>query len=369
MRKPDAKRVPYTMSKPMARPFLLLCLLVASAAAAEPLTLVFTDGKKKTMTPLAYDAQGLKAAQGEKEEMIPWADLEPLSAYAACKALTPYDDGPAILELARVARRLKLFPEALEQLEIALALGGLDEAAFEKEQGEIAAEEVEHLTAVIDGLLETDAEPERCLAAIKRLKERYPAHEANAAYEPHVKELVAAVAAEQQAVQDAASKDVADKALVKLQEAVAKEQAKKEQALATAARLREEAGPAIELRQVSRARKKLVEPLGAEKHLKEARKRLRNIARLDPQGLVVKREDLQREYGDIEKLLVDGYLKVARILIGERNYKGAVEYVRKVLLYDPINEEALDMAEEIRKNRIHFKASEISNTKPRVKGG
>jgi tetratricopeptide (TPR) repeat protein len=353
----------------MTRPLLLLCLLAAATAAADPLTLVFADGKRKTMTPLAYDEQGLRASYGDKEETVPWADLEPLSAYAACKALTPYDDGAAILELARMARRLRLFPEALEQLEIALALGGLDEAAFEKEQAETAAEEVEHLTAVIDQLLETDAEPERCLTAIKRLKERYPAHEANATYEPHVKELVAAVAAEQQAAQDADSKEVADKALSKLREAVAKEQEKKEKALATAAKLREEAEPAIELRQVSRLRKKLAEPLGAEKHLKEARKRLRNIARLDPQGLVVKREELQKEYGEIEKLLVDGYLKIARSLIGERNYKGAVEYVRKILLYDPINEEALEMAEEIRKNRIHFKASEISNTKPRVTGG
>lgn len=353
----------------MVRTFAFLCLLCAAAPAAEPLTLVLKDGAKKTVTPVSCDADGLTAKQGSDDVKIAWSDLAPPSAYAARKALTPYDDGAATLELSRFARRMGLYPEALQQLEIALALGGLDEAAFEKEQGEVAAEEVDHLTATIDSLLETDADPETCLAAIKRLKERYPAHEANATYEPHVKELVQALAEEKQADEDAAGKEAGDKALQKLREAVGKELARKEQALATAEQLRKEADPAIELRQVSRVKKKLVEPMGAEKYLKEARTRLRNIARLDPQGLLVKREDIQKEYAAIEKSLIDCYLKVARTLLHERNYKGAVEYVRKVLLYDPINEEALAMVEEIRKNRISFKLSEITNAHPRVTGG
>ena len=103
--------------------------------------------------------------------------------------------------------------------------------------------------------------------------------------------------------------------------------------------------------------------------LYQARKRLRNIARLDQHGLIVSREEIQSEYAAIEKLLIDCYLKVARILLQERNYKGAVEYVRKILLYDPIHEEALEMVEEIRKNRITFKLSDITNARPRVTGG
>jgi ribosomal protein S20 len=353
----------------MARPLLLLALLAAAALAAEPLTIVFADGKKKTMTPVAFDDKALTVEYGGEHIALEWDRLEPGSAYAARKALTPYDNGPSILDLSRFARGRKLYPEALEQLEIALALGGLDETAFEKEQAEVAAEEVEHLTSVIDGLLETEAEPERCLAAIKRLRERYPAHEANATYEPHVKDLVATLAEAKQAEEDAGKKEAEDKASAKLREAVAKEQAKKEDALRTAAQLAEEAKPAIELRQVARVKRKLVEPSGAEKYLKDARKRLRNIARLDPQGVVVTRDEILKEYAAIEKLLIDAYLKVARILMNERNYKGAVEYVRKILLYDPIHEEALEMVEEIRKNRINFRLSEITNTRPRVTGG
>jgi tetratricopeptide (TPR) repeat protein len=348
---------------------LLLCLLSAHALAAEPLTLVFKDGKKKTVTPSSCDEDTLTAKQGLEELKIAWQDLAPLSAYAARGALTPYDDGAAILELSRFARGLKLYPEAMKQLEVALALGGLDEAAFEKEQGEISAEEVDALTATIDSLLETDQDAEACLAAIRRLKERYPADEANARYEPRVKELVQELAAAKQAEADAANNAAGDKVMEKLRAAVEKEQQRKAQALATAEQLRKEADPAIQLHQVSRVKKKLVEPQGAEKYLKDARTRLRNIARLDPKELVVQREDLQREYASIEALLIDCYLKVARTLLYERNYKGAVEYVRKVLLYDPIHEEALEMVEEIRRNRITFKLSEITNARPRVTGG
>jgi hypothetical protein len=353
----------------MARSLAILLALAAAASAAEPLTLVLKDGNKRTVTPLSFDADGLLAKYGSDEVRFPWEDLVPESAYSARKALTPYDDGTAILDLSRFARGLRLYPEAMEQLEIALALGGLDEKGFETEQKEVAEEEIGFLTATIDSLLETEAEPERCLAAIKRLRERYPGSEANATYEQHVKELVQALAEEKQAGEDAAAKKADDKAMAKLKEAVGKEQGRKEQALANAAALIKEADPAIELRQVSRVKRKLLEPQGAEKQLKNARKNLRNIAKLDPEGLLVSRDDLKKEYGSIEKSLIDCYLKVARILMKERAYKGAVEYVRKILLYDPIHEEALEMVEEIRKNRISFRLSEITNARPRVTGG
>ena len=71
----------------------------------------------------------------------------------------------------------------------------------------------------------------------------------------------------------------------------------------------------------------------------------------------------------IEKQLIDCYLQVARILMDQRNYKGAVEYVRQLLIYDPIHEEALEMVDEIRRNRITFKVSDITNARPRVTGG
>ena len=61
-------------------------------------------------------------------------------------------------------------------------------------------------------------------------------------------------------------------------------------------------------------------------------------------------------------------MDVQRALLQQKNYKGAVKYVRNILFYDPINEEALDMVETIKKNRISFKASDITNAKPRVTG-
>jgi len=353
----------------MLRTALLLCLLAVVAAADASLTLVFLDGKKKSVTATAFDEKGLVAKQGLTELRVAWDELTPASAYEARKALTPYDDGAAILDLSEFARHRALFPEALEQLEIALALGGLDEAAFEKRAAAIRKEEIAHLTADIDSLLKAEAPAQACLAAIKRLKERYPDDGANQKYEPLIAGLVEKLAQAAQSEQQAQDQAQQDKALAKLAADVAKENERKAKELETAEKLFAESDAAIELRQVSRVKRKLVEPYGAEKYYKRARANLRRIARLDPQGLIVAKKDLQKEYEAIEARLIECYLRVSRSLIQQRNYKGAVEYVRKVLLYDPINEEALQMVEEIRANRINFKLSDITNARPRVTGG
>ena len=151
--------------------------------------------------------------------------------------------------------------------------------------------------------------------------------------------------------------------------AIEKENAKKIKALAKADELIKESKEAIEKRQVSRVKKKIVEPSGAERYLKQARQHLRNMAKLDRHFRIVTKEGLEKEWDAIERQLIDCYLQVARTLMGQRNYKGAVEYVRQLLIYDPINEEALEMVEEIRRNRITFKVSDITNARPRVTGG
>ena len=84
---------------------------------------------------------------------------------------------------------------------------------------------------------------------------------------------------------------------------------------------------------------------------------------------VVKKTAIQSEYDAIEKKMLHCYLETSRILMKERNYKGASKYVRKILYYDPIHEEALEMVKEIRKNRIRFKMSDITNARPRVSSG
>ncbi|MHC4729688.1 MAG: hypothetical protein ACYS6Z_03715 [Planctomycetota bacterium] len=353
----------------MARFVTMVCLLAIVALAADTLTLTLADGTKRSVTLKSFDEAGLTALQGGRELQFAWVDLKPASAYAARKALTSYDDGAARLELAAFAVRLKLYPEGLEQLEIALALGGIDETAFEKRSDEIIEEEIAHLSANIDTLLMAKAAPAVCLAAIKRLKDRYPDHEANAKYAPHIRELVEQLASKAEAEQDAHQKAVSDKALERLQKLLDKEIRRKVAAIEKGDRLGKEADPAIELRQVSRVKKKLVEPLGAEKYYKKARKHLRSLAQKDRHGLVVSKAELQKEYEQLQEKLIDCYLKVARILISQRNYKGTVAYVRKILLYDPIHEEALEMVEVIRANRINFRLSDVTNARPRVSGG
>jgi len=351
------------------RLFAVLALLASLAAAGESYTLTFRDGKKKTVELESIAPEGLVATQGGREFTIAWDELEPESAFEARTALTPYDDGAAQLELSGFALGLRLFPDAIERLEIALALGGLDEAAYAKRAKAITEAEIAYLTGHIDTLLAANAEPKLVLRAIKRLKERYPDHAVNRKYEPHIEALVERLAQEAEAEQDAQAKAKQDKALARLSKDLAKLDRKKTAAIEKGDALRKEAATAMEKRQVSRVRKKLVLPRGAERYYKKARDYLRDMVRLDEHFAILDKAAVQKEYEALAAKLVECYLGVARIQLTQRNYKGAIPYVRKVLIYDPIHEEALEMVEEIRENRIAFKLSDITNTGPIVNGG
>ncbi len=354
----------------IAIPFLVALLVPAGFAFAGPtMTIVLKGGQKRTVKLKSFDEGGLTYEQADAEHTIEWNKLAPRSAYGARKALTPFDDGVKRKKLSDFAAERHMYPEAIEQLEIAVALGGIDEAGYEKREAELQKAEVAYLRLRIDELLKSKANPEECLAAIKRLKERYPDHDANRAYEAQIQALVDQIAKKKQAALAKKEKKTVDKAMAKLQKRVQAENKKRHKAFATAETLFKESDAAIAKRQVSRVKKKLVEPVGAERYYKKVRKHLRNIARLDRAGQIVPKAELQKQYDVIRDRLVECYLRVARSLMQQRNYKGAVKYVRKVLYYDPIHEEALDMVEEIRKNRITFKVSELTNARPRVTGG
>ena len=353
----------------MRRIALALILVASVAHAAEKLTLVFLDGKKKTLTLKSFDEAGLTAVVGGEDKTIPWKALMPSSAYKARKALTSYDDPVARYALAEFAVGLRLFPEGMEQLEIALALGALDEADFEKRAKEIEKLEVDYLCARIDQLLKSHREPHRCLEAIKRLKVRYPEHPNNAIYEPQVDKLVEALAKQVEKEQQQQEQVKDDAEMARLRKELDKLGKRKDKALATAAELFADSDEAIRKAQVSRIKKKLVDPSGAEKYYKKARGYMRKQARADSRFLILDKAALQKEYEDIEHQLVQCYLRVARMLIRQRNYKGAIKYVRNILYYDPINEEALEMVDEIKRNRISFRLSDITNARPRVTGG
>ena len=153
----------------MTRAAITILLLATVLRAEERMTLTLLDGKKKSVVLVSADEKGLKAKQGDKELHIAWTELQPASAFKARKAVTPYDRGTARKDLAEFALKLLLYPEALEELEIAFALGAYNQAGFEKREGEIKALEVDFLCRRIDHLLKTGRSPDVCLDAIKRL--------------------------------------------------------------------------------------------------------------------------------------------------------------------------------------------------------
>jgi len=357
----------------MPRPILLLLTLALAAAhvqAGVKKKLHFKDGKSLIATLSSFDDTELTIGKEATEKKIPWVKLTPASAFMARKALTPFDDGSARLALATFARTLDLFPEAFEQVEIALALGALDENTFEKVSEEIEKEELTFLGGRIEALLKTGDEPAACLDAIKRLKERYPDHDTTKTYARHVPDLVArleALAKQREEASQAIEEDAATKKVRKKIESILKKKAK---ALATADELMKEGEKAAAMGVISRVKKRYLKPRGAEKHLKQAQKYLRDIVRLEKRRFqIVPREVLQKDEDVIVNKLIEVYLAVTKAYMRDRNYKRAWEYVHSVLRYDPIHEEALEIRDEIKENRLTRKVSTTSNVKPRVKGG
>jgi len=337
---------------------------MANTAAAGPTrTVQFKDGKKKTVVLEWCDDAKLVYSQAGRKTEIEWSKLMPASAYEARKELTSYDDADARVALAEFARGLKLFPEAMEQYEIALALGGLDERSFEKKAESLEKEEIAYLTGLIDALLKSKAEPTTCLTAIKRLKERYPDHPKNDDYTPHIQALVDILAKAKQSENDAREQAVESKEMAELRKKLDKLQAKRVKAQAKAKKLRGESADPIAKRSISGVKKKLLAPRGAEKYYKEIRKLLRDMYKVDRQFRIIDKKELQKADDATAAALVECYVPVARLLMRERNYKSAAKMVEKILFYDPIHEEALDMGREIRKKRIHFKASDITGIK------
>ncbi|MHC4955044.1 MAG: hypothetical protein ACYTGZ_14285 [Planctomycetota bacterium] len=344
----------------MIRATLIVGLLAAVAAAGPTRTLTFKDGKKKTVVLESCDDEGLDYSQAGKKTRVAWSDLKPESAFDARKELTPYDDAAKRMVLADFARKLKLFPEAMEQYEIALALGAMDEATYEKKAKQVETEEIAHLTAVIDTLLKSKAEPTTCLSAIKRLKSRYPDHEKNDQYAPHIKALVEILANRKETEQNAEVQAKDSKELAALRKKIEKLQGQLVKALRKAVKMREESKKPIERRSISGVKKALLEPRGAERYYKQVRKLLREMVRTDPRFRIIDKKEIQKGDDSTATQLVECYLPVARMMMRERNYRGALKMVQKILFYDPIHEEALDMAREIRKKRITFKASDIT---------
>ena len=352
------------------RAWILILALCGTVVAEESLELRFKDGKKVTATVSGGDAETVTLGKGKTERKVKWTELAPESAFRARKSLSAYDDGAAHLALAEFALSLHLYPQAQAELEVALALGALGEDAFEKRSKDLKEAEVDMLAARIESCLEKGEEPKITLDAIKQLKQRYPDHAVNKAYEPLIKKLVAKM--EQSALQQQSSeREVADEAaLAELKKKLAKLRKKTDKELRKADQLKAEGLEAASKSVVSRTRKRLVEERGsAVAHYKKARTYLRNMRRMDPQFTVLDREKLRKEYSRIEKDIVACYLATAELYLDQRNYKRAVLYTYKVLLYDPINERALEMKAEISRNRIHFRVSDISNAKPRVSGG
>ena len=138
----NARSKSFHILKMMIRAALLVGLMAAIAAAGTTRTIQFKDGKKKTVVLEECDDAGLVYSQAGNKTEIKWDELMAASAYEARKELTSYDDADARLALAEFARGLKLYPEAMEQYEIALALGGLDESSFEKKAEALQKEEI-----------------------------------------------------------------------------------------------------------------------------------------------------------------------------------------------------------------------------------
>ncbi len=337
---------------------LALLLLPAGSVLAADDVLQLRSGRLVVGKITAVDEKGVTIRTDTGEARYDWATLQPLCQYEIRAARVDPADARGHLALARFCLEQGLYPHAREELAVARGVGGVDSRILDDLSSLVDRAEADEVFARIERL----TGEEEYLKAVQVIREFIKGTPENA-YTKKARAMVADLLrrhdarvrrdAEErkQAEEDARNRRLAAR-LAKLHAAVKKAREAAAASLAKALRYHE-------LGNVTRARKGYE---AAEQGLIEAHRVLRKVQRLVPRGVVF--EKAEKEKDAIEKKLVEVDLGLARLYVENRNYRRGIFYVNRVLALDPVNREALDLRSEIRRNWLHRRASDFTNTRP-----
>ena len=334
--------------------------LARAADAPQAIDVPLLDGTSVRGVVTAVDPKEVTITVGSQARKLAWGALSPLGVYRVRVAVAAPDDGAVRLGLAELASELGLWAEARGEYEKALALRAIDPRAYQKAVAEAELRAVEagigHATRALEA-----GDTRAALAALRQLKLDF----AGAANAEKVDALLADLSRRvvaSQAEQLASEEDRA-RALREgeRQKEITVRFLEAKQHVNVAATAADEARAQAKNGVVSRVRR-LSE--GSDASYVAARRALGRIRRLAAKDSPESAKALAL-LGDIDRDQFRMLLDATKFFWEARVYAAADEFAARASYVDPVDPALLEVRAEIRTHRIRYRASDITNARPR----
>jgi len=336
-------------------PLAVLLLMATTAAAADDI-LTLKNGRIVVGQIKSLDEKGVTVAARDGEAKYDWDSLLPRCQYEIRSDHLGEKDADGHASLADFCLDHRLFAEARAEANIAKALGYENKKALAAFIATVNQTEAEFTFAKIEQLIAEESFDEAREEIRRFLRQAPPSSHTDRA-----RALVADLIRrrDSQILREEEEKKVAEQLEKKkmLTERIEKLTAdvKKYRDAATAAYA--EGVRYHTLGNVTRARKGYE---ASEQLLFRAHHILSRIQRLVRRGTTY--DKASEEKTAIRGKLVEVYLGLARLLVGQRNFKRGMPYILKVLFLDPVNEEALNLRAEVDSKWLRTSARRLTNT-------
>jgi hypothetical protein len=319
------------------------------------------DGKAVVAVVVSVDAEGvvLRGADG-KDAKTAWSALAPLGVYRARAAVGKPDDGPTRLALAELASDLGLWAEARAELERAFALKAISGEVYERAVAD--AEERAVATGVAAAERAADADDvAKALEIARRLKLDFAGAKGAKKIDALLASLDARIA-QREAELDALQKE-GEKALAnadRIKEALARRtEARRQTAIGGEAAA--DARSLMPRGVVTRVRKQVD---AADEAYSKARKDLGRLRRILPKD-AKERTEADAALASLDLVQFKLLFDAAKFFADARVYDDAERYAAKASYIDPVDPRLLELREELRDKRIHYRLSDVTNARPR----
>jgi tetratricopeptide (TPR) repeat protein len=349
----------------LAAALIVLLLASPSSAAEGEAVLRFRDGRLLPGTVVELREEGVLHRTERGTVLWKWSDLTPFSSYEVRASVLDEDDGVGRFNLAKWCLDAGLPGEARTELQRARALGAGDAAELDSllescDEREATAAFAEADTHVAAGDLES------ALKVLKSYLVRAPASTWTEDARGRASDLVRRMELDAERRRLDAESDRKDRDAAKRLKYIADtiEEADEERTRASRtalSALREETGGSF-----TRFRNYLEET--AQRYLK-ARTLYERARRSAGDGHPDEARIALSSRRSVEGRLLDVYLRLARSLVDQKSWEAAQAAIDRALRLDPVNAEALDLQETVKKNWIRRKASGLTNAQGQSSDG
>jgi tetratricopeptide (TPR) repeat protein len=342
----------------MLRLLIVLALLPAAAVAGEETVSFQTlgeDGEVVTGKVVELQVEGVLLEAEKATRRVPWAKIHPADRYRLRASVTP-EKADARLRLAEQCLDEAYYEGARKELEKALALGHRDGKKIDELSEAVEHRECEGFYARFLEALDRQ-EYDEALEVVRRMAMRFPNRRLTGeARQMTSKILRARDEAKAQAERDAKAA-AEDQKEARRRAWIDARFTEAENAIRRGKKAKVSAEHYHARGNLTRSRKGYEE---AERQFLLARRILLRLRRATRSGPDFDRAD--HETRSVERRLLEVYLGLARMYVDNRNFKRGILYVDRALLFDPVNPEALRMADYIRRNWIRRSLRGITNS-------